>query len=200
MGSDPIVTPGRHCRVGDLDMDAVNAAQPLGHSLCEIDGAVLPAGASEGNLEMLASVTPVFLDRLADKGLRRVEKAVYLAGEAGEEIGDWLVPPGATAQGRLPVRIGHRPAVEHKAASVAGPVLRQPALIRERENRDLHFTRAPPFPDFAGTERNAPFIGGFIPAFARCCFCIAANLLVFTSPTMCASLIFPTSEKGTTSA
>ena len=42
--------------------------------------------------------------------------------------------------------------------------------------------------------------GGFIPAFARCCFCIAANLLVFTSPIMCASLIFPTSEKGTTSA
>ena len=24
--------------------------------------------------------------------------------------------------------------------------------------------------------------GGFIPAFARCCFCIAANLLVFTRP------------------
>jgi hypothetical protein len=24
--------------------------------------------------------------------------------------------------------------------------------------------------------------GGFIPAFARCCFCIAASLLVFTSP------------------
>ena len=29
-----------------------------------------------------------------------------------------------------------------------------------------------------------PFTGGFIPAFARCCFCIAANLLVFTSPTV----------------
>lgn len=28
----------------------------------------------------------------------------------------------------------------------------------------------------------SPFTGGFIPAFARCCFCIAANLLVFTSP------------------
>ena len=56
----------------------------------------------------------------------------------------------------------------------------------------------------------SPFTGGFIPAFARCCLpvlrslgeggCIAANLLVFTSPIMCASLIFPTSEKGTTSA
>lgn len=65
--------------MGDLDIDAVNAAQPLGHPLCEIDGTVLPAGASEGNLEMLASVTPAFLDRLADKGLRRVEKAVCRA-------------------------------------------------------------------------------------------------------------------------
>ncbi len=31
--------------------------------------------------------------------------------------------------------------------------------------------------------------GGFIPAFARCCFCIAASLLVFTSP-MTSSLAF----------
>ena len=51
-----------------------------------------------------------------------------------------------------------------------------------------------------GRARAGFFIGGFIPAFARCCFCIAASLLVLTSPIMCASLIFPTSEKGTTSA
>ena len=41
--------PIRHRRVSDLYIAAVNAAQPLGHSLCEIDGPVLPAGASEGN-------------------------------------------------------------------------------------------------------------------------------------------------------
>ena len=29
-----------------------------------------------------------------------------------------------------------------------------------------------------------PFSGGFTPAFARCCFCIAISLLVFTSPTV----------------
>ena len=29
-----------------------------------------------------------------------------------------------------------------------------------------------------------PFSGGFIPAFARCCFCIAISLLVFTSPSV----------------
>ena len=47
---------------GDLDIDAVNAVQPLGHSLCEIDGPVLPAGASEGNLEMAAAIALVFRD------------------------------------------------------------------------------------------------------------------------------------------
>ena len=30
--------------------------------------------------------------------------------------------------------------------------------------------------------RVPPAFGGFIPAFARCCFCIAASLLVLTSP------------------
>ena len=33
-----------------------------------------------------------------------------------------------------------------------------------------------------GCAQTPFFIGGFIPAFARCCFCIAASLLVFTSP------------------
>ena len=39
------------------------------------------------------------------------------------------------------------------------------------------------FPGLGGNERSTSFrTGGRIPAFARCCFCIAANLLVFTSP------------------
>ncbi len=34
-----------------------------------------------------------------------------------------------------------------------------------------------------GTHFRASLgVGSFIPAFARCCFCIAASLLVFTSP------------------
>ena len=37
----------------------------------------------------------------------------------------------------------------------------------------------------AGSRGRVTFGGwDFSPAFARCCFCIAANLLVFTSPMM----------------
>ena len=71
--------PIRHRRMRDLNFNAVNAAQSLSHSLCEIDGTVLPASAAEGDLEMLAAIAPVFFDRLTDKGLRRVEKTVCLA-------------------------------------------------------------------------------------------------------------------------
>lgn len=35
-------------------------------------------------------------------------------------------------------------------------------------------------------------VGGFIPAFARCCFCSAVSRLVFTSP-ICKSLLVQTS-------
>ena len=38
------------------------------------------------------------------------------------------------------------------------------------------------------TRGGVTFAGGFIPAFARCCFCIAASLLVFTSPMTLLSL------------
>ena len=41
---------------------------------------------------------------------------------------------------------------------------------------------APHLLAFGGIGRQRLFFGGFIPAFARCCFCIAASLLVFTSP------------------
>ena len=42
----------------DLNFNAVNATQSLRHSLCEIDGTVLPTGASEGDLQMLAAIAP----------------------------------------------------------------------------------------------------------------------------------------------
>ncbi len=46
----------------DLNFNTVNAAQSLSHSLCEIDGTVLPTGASEGDLQMFAAIAPIFLD------------------------------------------------------------------------------------------------------------------------------------------
>jgi hypothetical protein len=45
-------------------------------------------------------------------------------------------------------------------------------------------------------KESSPFLaphftaGGFIPAFARCCFCIAASLLVFTSPIVSSPALF----------
>ena len=40
-----------------------------------------------------------------------------------------------------------------------------------------------------GTGSFRSLHGGRMPAFARCCFCIAASLLVFTSPMKGSSLI-----------
>ncbi len=46
----------------DFNFNAVNAAQSLRHSLCEIDGTVLSTGASESDLEMLAAIAYIFPD------------------------------------------------------------------------------------------------------------------------------------------
>lgn len=56
------------------------------------------------------------------------------------------------------------------------------ASIRQVPLRQQRFQVADTFAPFPGFSRGIFPIGGFIPAFARCCFCIAASLLVFTSP------------------
>ena len=50
---------------------------------------------------------------------------------AVEEVADRLVAAGIPTQRFVPVRIRHRPAIEHIPTSVAGLVLRQPALVRK---------------------------------------------------------------------
>ena len=54
---------------------------------------------------------------------------------------------------------------------------------RKPETRTASRRRQPPDLYKCGGS-TPPFFtgGGFIAAFARCCFCIAINLLVFTSP------------------
>ena len=73
-------------------------------------------------------------------------------------------------------------------------------------HKPFHFSNQKPTPQFANCEptglgegtscgkvfkacwgngahfRDCLYADGFIPAFARCCFCIAISLLVFTSP------------------
>ena len=60
---------------------------------------------------------------------------------------------------------------------------KQAGRWRGRNQVRLRPSNLPPHLYKCGGSAQAPFfIGGFIPAFARCCFCIAASLLVFTSP------------------
>ena len=115
-----------------LNLNAISSCQPLGHALGEVHGTVLSSRAAEGDLKVVAAGSEIFVDRLADERFRRAEEAIHLVFVAGEEIGNGLVAARAAAQRFVPVRIRHRPAVEHEAAAVAGLVLRQPALERKR--------------------------------------------------------------------
>ena len=58
------------------------------------------------------------------------------------------------------------------------------ASIRQAPLRQPYLRVADTFVPFPCISRGNFPVGGFIPAFARCCFCIAASLLVFTSPTV----------------
>ena len=127
-----------------LNLYPFNSRQPLGHALGEVDRAVLTSRAAEGDLKVVAAVGEIFVDRLANERFRRAKEAIHLVFEAVEEVANRLVAAGVAAQRFVPVRIRHRPAVEHKAPSVAGLVLRQPALVRE--GCDGYFQRFATFP------------------------------------------------------
>ena len=107
-----------------FNFHTINIAKPLRHALGKVDGSVLASGTSECDLEVIASITFVFFNRLADKYLRSIKKDIHLLREPSEEIDDRLVVSGVTAQGFVPERIGHCPAVEHKAPAVAGRIVR----------------------------------------------------------------------------
>ena len=62
---------------------------------------------------------------------------------AVEEVADRLVAARVPARRFVPIRIRHRPAVKHEAASVAGLVLQQHALAREGCDGDDHIKRPP---------------------------------------------------------
>ena len=121
-----------------LNLDALGSCQPLGHALGEVHGTVLASRAAEGDLKMIAAGCEIFADRLADERFRRAEEAINLVFVVVEEIGNGLVAARAAAQRFVPVRIRHRPAIEHEATSVAGLVLRQPALGRKRYDGCFH--------------------------------------------------------------
>jgi len=114
-----------------FNFHTINSAQSFRHALGEVNGSVLASGTSKGDLKVVAPIMFVFFDRLADKRLGSIKKEIHLFRELGEEIGDRLVTSGITTQSFVPERIGHRPAVEHKAPAVTGRIVRQPSLERE---------------------------------------------------------------------
>ena len=113
----------RSRRMLHLNLDAFNSLKPLGHALGEVDGAMLASCAAEGDLKVIAAIVEIFIDRLANERFRRAEKAIHLVLIVVEEVANWLVAAGVSAQQFVPVRIRHRPAVEHKATRIAGLVL-----------------------------------------------------------------------------
>ena len=121
-----------------LNLNAISSCQLFGHAFSEVHGTVLASCATEGDLKVVAAVFEIFIDRLADERFRRVEEAIHLFSVTVEEVTDGLVASGVAAQRFVPVRIRHRPTVKHKTTSVAGLVLRQPALERERCDEDFH--------------------------------------------------------------
>ena len=100
-------------------------------TLGEVHGAVLASGASEGDLEMIAAIAFVLLDRLADKRLGRFKERLDGLREAGKEVSHGLVTPCVAAQGFIPERIRHRPAVKDKATAIPGRIVRDSALEGE---------------------------------------------------------------------
>ena len=111
--------------------DTGNGGNGGGQLFGEIHGAMLSAGAAKRYLKMISTILPVLVDRLANENLDRTEKLPYLFRQPLEEIGDWLVTPCIKPQRLIPERIGHRPAIEHKTAAVAGWIFRQSALVRK---------------------------------------------------------------------
>ena len=115
-----------------LNLDTISSCQTFGQTFGEVHGAVLASCATEGDLKVVAAVFEIFIDRLADERFRRAEEKIHLVFVAVEEFGNGLVAASVAAQRFVPVRIRHCSAIEHEATSVAGLVLRQPALVRER--------------------------------------------------------------------
>ena len=115
----------------DLNLNSIYYSKMLCHALGEVHGAVLPTSAAEGHLKMVAAITFVLLNRLADKRLGRFKERLYRLRESGKEVSHGLVPPRVAAQGFIPERIRHRPAVKHKASSIPGRIVRDSALEGE---------------------------------------------------------------------
>ena len=102
----------------DLDLDAVGTNQALGEAFGEVDGPVVPPVATKGDLQEVAPILEIHLDRLAYKRLSRIKETVHLRLVPLKKINHRLVESGITAQGRVIVWVGHQPAVKDEPTPV----------------------------------------------------------------------------------
>ena len=115
----------------DLNINSINYSKTLCHALGEVHGAVLASGAAKGDLEMVAAIAFVLLNRLADKRLSRFKKRLYRLRELGKEVNHWLVTPRVAAQGFIPERVRHRPAIKDKTTAIPDRIVRNSSLEGE---------------------------------------------------------------------
>lgn len=100
-----------------------------------VDGAVLAAGASEGDLKVGEVALQIFLDALADEGFGVVEELVN-GGFLLQELDDGTVLAGIALVLWIAAGVGQGAAVEDEATAVAGGVGGEAFFETEGEDGD----------------------------------------------------------------
>ena len=100
-----------------------------------VDGAVLSAGASEGDLKVGEVALQIFLDALADEGFGVVEELVN-GGFLLQELDDGAILAGIALVLWIAAGVGQGAAVEDEAAAVAGGVGGEAFFEAEGEDGD----------------------------------------------------------------
>jgi len=121
--------------VAEVNLDPELAVQVLSYVLRTIYGAVLAAGAAEGNLKVGESTVEPALRVEIDKGIYAGEELEYFA-VALQEVDDGLVEPCDGLVLGIAAGIVRRAAVEDISAAVARGVLRYALLEGEGEDAD----------------------------------------------------------------
>ena len=106
----------------------------LGELFCAIDGAMLTAGATESDLKVGEVPFKESLDMMVDEPIDRVEESEDLAVFL-EEVDNGLVKAGKRLELVIFAGIMRRTAVKDIAASIAGRVFGDTALIGEGIDR-----------------------------------------------------------------
>ena len=117
------------------DVTRVFFGYPRCHFFGTIDGAVLTAGAAEGNLQGGEVALEVFLDALGNEGLGMVKKAVD-GGFFLQEFYHGAILAGVGLVFGITAGIGEGTAVEDEATAIAGGIGGEALFVAEAEDAD----------------------------------------------------------------